>query len=209
VDVEGHLTESGVRVADIELSDAGTAGLAGQPEGGAPHVLVNRRNPKCQFPSGLRFILAHELGHLLHDRAQGQSLAMISGPWAPRELGQRANAFAAALLMPADLLRKAFAVSGNQFTFDLLLGLAKRFRVSTDALAHHLANMGLIDETTRDGLNDFMRPLSTQQERPNAQAQSAVVARVLGLRSLVLGPAQRASPLPASSLRVQDERSYG
>jgi Zn-dependent peptidase ImmA (M78 family) len=152
VDIEGHLAELGVRVANIELSDAATAGLAVQPEGGSPHVFVNKRNPKCQFPSGRRFVLAHELCHLLHDRAQGQSLAMISGPWAPRELEQRANAFAAALLIPPDLLRKAFAVSEKQFTFDLLLGLAKRLKVSTDALAHHLENMGLMDEATRDGL---------------------------------------------------------
>jgi Zn-dependent peptidase ImmA (M78 family) len=152
VDIEWHLKGLGVHVADIELSDAGTAGLAVQPEGGAPHVFVNLRNPKCRFPSGRRFVLAHELCHLLHDRAQGQSLAMISGPWAPRELEQRANAFAAALLMPDNLLRKAAAVSKSEMAFDLLLALAKRLQVSTDALAHHLENMGLIDETTRDGL---------------------------------------------------------
>ena len=77
---------------------------------------------------------------------------MISGPWAPREVEQRANAFAAALLMPPDLLRETVAVSESELTFDLLLALAKRLRVSTDALAHYLENMGLIDETTRDGL---------------------------------------------------------
>jgi Zn-dependent peptidase ImmA (M78 family) len=152
VDIEGHLAELGVRVADIQLSDAGTAGLAVQPEGAAPHVFVNKRNPKCQFPSGRHFVLAHELCHLLHDHAQGQSLALISGPWAPRELEQRANAFAAALLMPPDLLREALTVSESAFTFDLLLALAKRLKVSTDALAHHLHNLGLIDEATRNGL---------------------------------------------------------
>ncbi len=175
VDVEGHLTELGVCVADIELSDAGTAGLAVQPEGGAPHVFANKGNPKCQFPSGRRFVLAHELCHLLHDRAQGQSLAMISGPWAPRELEQRANAFAAALLMPPDLLRKAFAVSEKQFTFDLLLGLAKRLKVSTDALAHHLENMGLIDETTRDGLLAQLvnRPETGRKTKPSSSHRPA------------------------------------
>ena len=152
VDVEKQLSGLGVRLTDIELTDEGTAGLAVQPEGGAPHIFVNRRNPKCQFPSGRRFVLAHELCHLLHDRAQGHSLAMISGPWAPRELEQRANAFAAALLMPSDLLQQAFSGSEEQFTFDLLLGLAQKLKVSTDALAHHMENAGLIDETTRDGL---------------------------------------------------------
>jgi Zn-dependent peptidase ImmA (M78 family) len=77
---------------------------------------------------------------------------MISGPWAPRELEQRANAFAAALLMPPDCLRKSCPGSGRPFTFDVLLDLAKRLWVSTDALAHHLENLGLIDQATRDTL---------------------------------------------------------
>jgi Zn-dependent peptidase ImmA (M78 family) len=93
---------------------------------------------------------------------------MISGPWAPRELEQRANAFAAALLMPPDLLRRTCAVSPGQFTFDLLLGLAKRLNVSTDALAHHLENTGLIDETTRDGLLAQLvnRPEAVHKAKP-------------------------------------------
>jgi len=175
VDVENHLTELGVRVTDIELSDAGAAGLAVQPEGAAPLIFVNKRNPKCQFPSGRRFVLAHELCHLLHDRAQGQNLAMISGPWAPRELEQRANAFAAALLIPPDLLRKAFSASKKQFTFDHLLGLAKRLKVSTNALAHHLENMGLMDETTRDGLLAQLvnRPETGRKTKPSSPRKPA------------------------------------
>lgn len=152
VDIEGHLADLGVRVADMDLSDPGTAGLAVQPQEGAPHVFVNQCHPQCRFPSGRRFVLAHELCHLLHDREQGQSLAMISGPWAPRELEQRAKAFAAALLMPPDLLRKGLPASENPISFDQLLDLAQGLKVSPDALAYHLQNLGLIDESTCDGL---------------------------------------------------------
>lgn len=151
VDVEEHLERLGVTCADIELDDAATAGLAVQPEPGAPHILVNRRNPRCKFPSGRRFILAHELCHLLHDRTHGRDLAMISGPWAPRDLEKRANAFAAALLMPPELLKKGLH-SDDDLSFEGLLALAKRLHVSPDALAHHLANCGLISEATRDVL---------------------------------------------------------
>ncbi len=152
VDIEGHLKELGVRVAEIQLSDPGTAGLAVQPVGGAPRIFVNTGHPKCQFPSGRRFVLAHELCHLLHDQSQGRSLALLSGPWAPRELEQRANAFAAALLMPLAALRAAIPAPGESFGFERLLEVAKRLDVSTNALAHHLENLGLIDEATRDGL---------------------------------------------------------
>lgn len=150
VKVEEHLHKLGLPVAEISLDDAATAGLAVYPEHGAPHIFINKRNPKCKFPSGRRFAMAHELCHLIHDRVHGQSLAVISGPWAPRELEQRANAFAAALLMPRPALEKA--VNGNRGNLDskALFDLAKRFDVSTDALAHHLANTGLITEDTRD-----------------------------------------------------------
>jgi Zn-dependent peptidase ImmA (M78 family) len=152
VDVEEHLERLGVGVADIELEDVGTAGLAVYPDQGAPRIFANTRNPRCQFPSGKRFLLAHELCHLLHDRAHGQNLAMISGPWAPKELEQRANAFAAALLMPPDLLKRDLYGRGDDLDFSSLLALAKRLHVSPDALAHHLENCALITETTRDVL---------------------------------------------------------
>ncbi|MGO8677669.1 MAG: ImmA/IrrE family metallo-endopeptidase [Limisphaerales bacterium] len=150
VDIEEHLERMGVGVAEIELEDVGTAGLAVYPDQGAPQIFVNRRNPRCQFPSGKRFILAHELCHLLHDRARGQNLAILSGPWAPKELEQRANAFAAALLMPSDLLKRGLYGRADDLEFSGLLALAQRLHVSPDALAHHLANCGLITEITRD-----------------------------------------------------------
>ena len=54
-----------------------------------------------------RFTLAHELCHLLLDREYGGELTIASGPWAPLGIEQRANAFAAAFLMPTWLLRDA------------------------------------------------------------------------------------------------------
>ena len=149
VDVEEHLERLGVAVTDIELGDAATSGLAVLPEQGAPQIFVNRRDPRCEFPSGKRFTLAHELCHLLHDRTHGRNLATMSGPWAPRELEKRANAFAAALLMPPDLLKKGVG-DGTDLDFRSLLALAKPLEVSPDALAHHLENCGLISEAARD-----------------------------------------------------------
>jgi Zn-dependent peptidase ImmA (M78 family) len=164
VDVEGHLERLGVAVTDIELEDATTSGLAVQPEQGAPQIFVNRRDPRCEFPSGKRFTLAHELCHLLHDGAHGKNLAMISGPWAPRELEKRANAFAAALLMPPDLLKKGIG-DGDDLDFGSLVAMAKHLEVSPDALAHHLENCRLISEATRDVLLAQLvnRPESTKQ----------------------------------------------
>jgi Zn-dependent peptidase ImmA (M78 family) len=173
VDIEEHLERLGVMFADIELDDAKTAGLAVQPEQGVPHIFVNRRNPRCEYPTGRRFILAHELCHLLHDRSHGRSLAIISGPWAPKDLEKRANAFAAALLMPPELLKKGLHAD-DDLDYQSLLVLAKRLHVSTDALAHHLANCGLISEATRDVLLDQLvnRPTAGNTTRRATRRQS-------------------------------------
>ena len=152
VKVEEHLHHLGLLVTNISLDDEATAGLAVYPTHGAPHILINKRNPKCKFPSGRHFAMAHELCHLIHDRVHGQSLAVISGPWAPKELEQRANAFAAALLMPRSALKQAINGSGENLDYGTLLALAKRLDVSTNALAHHMENTCLISEETRDNL---------------------------------------------------------
>ena len=59
-----------------------------------PCSLLNVDHPTYDTYSGRRFTLAHELCHLLYDRSYGWQLAIASGPWAPRDLERRANAFA-------------------------------------------------------------------------------------------------------------------
>lgn len=68
------------------------------------HELRRRVSPYAK-----RFSLAHEICHLLLDREYGDELAIASGPWAPVAIEQRANAFAAAFLMPTWLLRDELA----------------------------------------------------------------------------------------------------
>jgi hypothetical protein len=100
-----------------------------------------------------RFTLAHELCHLLHDRNVGARLAVASGPWAPRGVERRANAFAAMFLMPPDLVTRTLAADpepvyspgGVRFFADAL-------QVSLRAAVNHLHNLGLLDEPERDRL---------------------------------------------------------
>ena len=102
-----------------------------------------------------RFTIAHEIGHfILH---QGQDSLFIdekygavyhrnvesSGGEDFREI--QANGFAAALLMPKDLVSAELSKSG----FDLgdesaLVELARKFKVSSQAMAFRLANLDLI-----------------------------------------------------------------
>jgi Zn-dependent peptidase ImmA (M78 family)/lambda repressor-like predicted transcriptional regulator len=94
-----------------------------------------------------RYTMAHELGHLM--AGDGHKIIdenVLLGK-SPEE--SRANSFAAAFLMPAGALRAAFegqSAVGEQLMADLL----GRYRVSLDALAFRLHNVGLIDVTTRE-----------------------------------------------------------
>ncbi|MGE3312192.1 MAG: ImmA/IrrE family metallo-endopeptidase [Limisphaerales bacterium] len=152
VDVDQHLRDLGVHVEDISLDDRGIAGIAVMPATGVPRVFLNPRNIQCSYPTGRRFVLAHELCHLLHDRERGADLAMISGPWAPLELEKRANAFAAALLIQDSTLGQTEVARNGRATLVELVSLARRLQVSPNALAHHLGNLGYIDHSNRDEL---------------------------------------------------------
>jgi Zn-dependent peptidase ImmA (M78 family) len=68
-----------------------------------PAILVNAASdirPAHRF--GLRFVLAHELGHLLADRVGALPAAEVLGGRIVPEVEQRANAFAAELLLPRE-----------------------------------------------------------------------------------------------------------
>ena len=84
--------------------------------------------------------MAHELCHILFDRSRARSLAHSSTPWASPSVEQRANAFAAMLLMPPTRARLAY--SGDLTELKQEVGrLADKLKVSRGALKRHLANI--------------------------------------------------------------------
>src|SRR2546427_10846495 len=74
-----------------------------------PAIIQNESSFSYRHAAAARFTLTHELCHLLVDETRGKKLAIASGPWAPRGLEQRANAFAAMFLMPPQLIQRAIA----------------------------------------------------------------------------------------------------
>lgn len=153
LDVEAHMKSLGVDLDETALSDKNTSGVALVLDGRAPFVLLNQNCAKHtdfaghEYVSGKRFTLAHELCHLLVDRLAGADLALVSGPWAPKAIEQRANAFAAALLMPNELIEQAYAThksNPRNGDYDDLVQVAKSLDVSPDALSNHLFNQHFI-----------------------------------------------------------------
>jgi Zn-dependent peptidase ImmA (M78 family)/plasmid maintenance system antidote protein VapI len=104
------------------------------------------------LPNRQRFTLAHELGHLLAGDDQGVHLDRdVFDAAQRRDPGEkRANAFAAAFLMPEDVLRDAVPSTG--LTPDAFAALATDLMVTPAPLAFRLRDLRLIDSGTCDRL---------------------------------------------------------
>lgn len=99
-----------------------------------------------------RFSLAHEIGHLAAGDSQDLHVdENIYGRSTPEE--KRANAFAAAFLMPADAIRRA--VPYGSVSEEVVADLLGRFGVSLEALAFRLHNVGVVDAVGRNRIRSM------------------------------------------------------
>lgn len=109
-------------------------------------------------PNRQRFTIAHEIGHfLLHDTEGIHVDRSDCGPVVRRRNEEsskgedddekEANLFAAELLMPATLLEEDIASleDANLLDDDVLKPLAKKYEVSSQALAFRLAYLGYVE----------------------------------------------------------------
>jgi Zn-dependent peptidase ImmA (M78 family) len=150
VDIEGVL--SGVPVLDLELEDQEIRGVS---IAGKQHRWTVCVNPAYHDGNGdeiRRFTIAHELCHLLFDRGREEKVAIASGPWAPKDVERRANAFAAMFLMPRELVRAACRDAGTLDALEGVEAVARKLHTSVTATLYQLANLYVIDEGTRDRL---------------------------------------------------------
>jgi Zn-dependent peptidase ImmA (M78 family) len=119
----------------------------------APQILLNQSYRRGSDEPVVRFSMAHELGHLPLDRALAQALAIVSGPWAPIDIEQRANAFAAAFLMPSSLLMATLEKEGGDPADpEAVARMARRLKVSLTSIADRLRNLQLLSHEEADDL---------------------------------------------------------
>ena len=150
VDIQRILEDLGVEVAEVRLTDETIRAVAVAGPRHQPCVAWNTACERNEDERGRRFTLAHELCHLLFDADAGRRLALASGPWAPVDLEQRANAFAAMLLMPTEVVRSAIAeLSDPLSSRQAVAKVASRLNTGFHATLWHLENLGFIDEYTR------------------------------------------------------------
>lgn len=157
VDIEGILTEIGVEVKEVALTDSKVRAVALCGPGWKPQIAVNTCCASNVTPPGRRFTLAHELCHLLFDQQSGVQLAIASGPWAPKRIEQRANAFAAMLLIPSRKLHEY----DTHWTPEMITNTAQRFQVGRKTLINHLTNLALITHSESEDLEEDLLFRST------------------------------------------------
>ena len=153
----------GVTVGDIALSDDKIRGISVVGPHHRAGIFINSRDGANAYPSGRRFTLAHELCHVLFDREAGSRLAMASGPWAPRDVERRANAFAAMLLMPHDLVRRTVSTITTRLdTMEGIGQVASHLQTGFLTALRHLVNLGFIDNAEQERLENeyYAMPMS-------------------------------------------------
>jgi Zn-dependent peptidase ImmA (M78 family) len=152
VDIEAALTHLGVSIMSSKLDDRKVRACSLIGPRHVPSIVHNEAS-LYDSPGARRFTLAHELCHLLFDQSKGKKLAIASGPWAPRGLEQRANAFAAMFLMPPQLVARAVADLPDPVQDpQSISAIAARLQINRMPLIHHLYNLTLMSESERDEL---------------------------------------------------------
>ncbi len=149
--IDAILDALGVTVKNVGLGEQGPRGVAFAGRDLQPTILVNEDDSKNKY-RGRRFTLAHELCHILFDRSRARSLAHSSTPWASPSVEQRANAFAAMLLMPPSRASRPPAATGLADLKHGIGRLADRIQVSRVALTRHLSNMNEVGPQELDYL---------------------------------------------------------
>lgn len=154
---------------DVSVTDLGPAfdGLAVSNDE-TKLILVSQ----SALPWRQRFTIAHELAHILAGDDQGVHLDVDVLDRRGDLSEGRANAFAAALLMPEETLRNAVGRTGVDD--ESFAQLACRLRVSPSALAYRLKSMRLVDA----GACDRFASLTAQSAAEIAGASAAFAADV-------------------------------
>ncbi|MGW7406819.1 ImmA/IrrE family metallo-endopeptidase [Streptomyces sp. NPDC054833] len=151
VDVERLAAHLDVLISRSAFKDGDVSGMLVRQDGRSPVVGVNDSHSRQRQ----RFTIAHELGHLiLHpgrevvlDRPVRVNLRDKASSMATDREEIEANAFAASLLMPADLVRselQRLPTAVRQDPDQCTAALAVLFEVSDSAMGFRLINLGLV-----------------------------------------------------------------
>jgi len=159
---EPLLEQMGIVAGDeLTIVDVIERTLVVQKEGQRKAALVSIASLNWTLPPGYKFDrheanerLALPANSKVSDRAR--RVTHVSGPWAAPGNERRANASAAYLLMPRELVVRGWQrkLAGGD---PELSAFAERLQVNETALIEHLYNLDLIDEMARERMRAEFR----------------------------------------------------
>lgn len=152
----------GVKIWYLEMSE-GSAASTGGPEG--PAILMNAK----EAPWRRNYNFAHELFHLITWKSlPPETISKTPGLW--DNLEKVANAFASALLIPAEPVTVEFGqyLEGGKISYSDLIGIARDFGVSTEALLFRLLNLKKVTKASVDKM--FQDPKFRNTDRSTMAA---------------------------------------
>ncbi|MCC7495279.1 MAG: ImmA/IrrE family metallo-endopeptidase [Fimbriimonadaceae bacterium] len=143
-----------VAVQHLQLGTEVIDAVACWGGGYGPVILVNDDGRHAQGTNGLRATLAHEIGHLMVDRWDCVPVCDVSGLRSRLPHEQRANAFAAELLVPQDEIKRRL-IPGCQVTA-VVTDLAAEYGASRQLVAWHATNSATeLDSRAKGALRDL------------------------------------------------------
>ncbi|MBU1398629.1 MAG: XRE family transcriptional regulator [Pseudomonadota bacterium] len=152
----------GVKIWYLEMSEGSAASTYG-PKG--PAILMNAK----EAPWRRNYNFAHELFHLITWKSlHPETISKTPGLW--NNLEKIANAFASALLIPAEPVTVEFGryLEGGKISYSDLIGIARDFGVSTEALLFRLLNLKKVTKASVDKM--FQDPKFRNTDRSTMSA---------------------------------------
>jgi len=196
-DIAEFLEERGVKVIALALpqSVSGLACLARSAQGAAvPVIVVNR----ADTGERQRLTLAHELGHLVLEIADGVTAE------------KAAFRFGGAFLMPAEMLWAEVGRRRRALSLAELLQLKRLFGTSVQAIAYRLRDLGITgDATYRQMFDRFERlgwlapPYAEAHPMPKVEPQRFQRLCFRGLAEGIVSEVAAAKLLDMSAARLR------
>ena len=154
IDIRLIVESLGIEIQERQLDTDSIRGVALAGADFSPVILINTASFYNASEYGKRFTLAHELCHVIYDRTRARRVTHVSGPWVAPGIERRANAFAAYMLMPRELVMRNWH---NELDSVVFSEFANRLHMNETALIEHLYNLDLIDEIARERLRASFR----------------------------------------------------
>lgn len=140
IDPQAIFERWNIAICEVNMDNSPIEAIACWGDSHGPLTILNiANNKKCSHINGRNFTLAHEICHLLVDRGRGLGVGEVLGGATLKFFEKRANAFAAEILLPNELVFSLLQDTdlGIEDFIDELRG---RYNVTKENIAGQILN---------------------------------------------------------------------